>query len=134
VSRFFGRPKGQRVNSAGETLVDPADKMLIAQMREAGEKLSSQTRETTHYLTFDSQGAARQAAKLAAAQGFVAEVAAPRDGVDNWAVHAIHTILVGEDTISSARRVLAEIAEQTGGVYDGWDTYSDAAIAKIGHN
>ncbi len=134
MSKVFGRFKGQRVNPDSETLVDPADKMLIAHMRAGGEKLSSQARETTHYLNFDSQSAARQAAELAAAQGFAAEVAGPGDGVDHWAVHAIHTILVGEDSISSARRVLTEIAEQAGGVYDGWDTYSDAAIAKMRHN
>ena len=112
--------------------VDPDDRELIRLMLDGGEKLASRARETTHYLHFDDDGAARTAAEDAHGAGYDVEIVAPGDGIEDWQVRASHTILVEERVITDARRTLTAIASDAGGRYDGWDTYADEALDEMG--
>lgn len=119
---FFGRLKRRNVH--------PGDRQLIQHLLNAGEQLTSRPRETTHYLLFNDEAAARRAASEATGEGFRTEVTVPGDGINRWRALAFHTILVNEDTISAARGTLTTVAERAGGEYDGWDTFADAALDK----
>jgi regulator of RNase E activity RraB len=111
--------------------VDPDDRELIRLMLQAGEKLASRPRETTHYLHFQDETAARRARLGAQAAGFEVELVAPGDGIVDWQLRASHTIIVDEPSITAARRALTPVAEQAGGRYDGWDTYADDALDQM---
>src|ERR1041384_5792547 len=83
-----------------------------------------------HYLYFAAKSAAVEAAAVLRALGFQIEergdcAAAGQcrlgaDGV-NWLVLARHTIVPSEGTISSARRVMEDLARKHNGEYDGWE-------------
>ena len=111
--------------------VNPGDRELIRHMLRAGEKLGTRSRETTHYLHFHDERAARRGAEGAKAAGYVVEVVPPGDGIIDWQVRASHTILVDEPTITDARATLTTVAANAQGRYDGWDTYADAALDKM---
>lgn len=113
------------------TDVHPGDRQLIGHMRQAGQRLATRERETTHYLHFTSDADAQRAATDARAGGFDVEVEAPGDGLVDWQVRARHTILVEEGTITAARRTLTRIAESAGGHYDGWDAFADEALDRM---
>ena len=119
---FLDRFRGSDVN--------PGDRELIQHMLRAGQELNTRPRETTHYLHFNEPEAAQEAAEGAAAAGYDAEVVGP-DGLVDWQVRARHTITVNEEAITAARRRLTAVAEEAGGVYDGWDTYSGEALDQM---
>jgi Regulator of ribonuclease activity B len=111
--------------------VDSGDRELIRLMLDEGEQLGTRPRETTHYLHFESARAADEAVTQARAAGFMVEVGGPDEGRDDWQVRASHTIIVNESTITTARRRLTGVALDAGGLYDGWDTYSDEALDEM---
>jgi regulator of RNase E activity RraB len=107
------------------------DRDLIKHMLDDGQQLATRPRETTHYLHFATHDAALGAADKAQALGFDIDIEGPEGRRDFWQVLAKHTILVTEETITTARRTLTPVAEAAGGVYDGWDTYADEALDQM---
>jgi hypothetical protein len=116
----------------GHAEVDSGDRDLIRLMLDEGEQLGTRPRETTHYLHFETAEAADEAASPARAAGFTIEIGGPDEGREDWQVRASHTIIVSERTITAARGILTEVAQDAGGLYDGWDTYADAALDEMG--
>jgi regulator of RNase E activity RraB len=108
--------------------VDPGDKMVLTHMRKDGQQLDRIPRETEHHLYFDTEASANAAAANAQSLGFATSVDAPGGG-GSWLLNARHTILLGEATITPARKLLTDLADSLGGEYDGWDAFSDQAIA-----
>jgi Regulator of ribonuclease activity B len=117
---FFNRFKGRDVNAG--------DRDLIRRMLSGGEKLATRPRETTHYLHFVDETAARRGAEGASRAGYIVELVPPGVGITDWQVEARHTILVDETAITDARGTLTAVAEGANGRYGGWDTYADAAL------
>jgi regulator of RNase E activity RraB len=105
--------------------LDPGDKIVIDQMRRAGQKLDSVPRPTEHHLLFESEATATAAARAARDLGYAVTVDHEEA---EWEVSATHTIIVNEKAITAARRQLTGVAEQNGGDYDGWDALSDSAV------
>jgi hypothetical protein len=110
------------------------DRDLIDLMLDAGEKLATRPRETTHYLHFASKPAAVEVADAARSLGFQVDVEGPEAGRNDFQVQARHTILVTIEAITAARLALTPVAESAGGVYDGWDTYADDALEAMRPN
>jgi hypothetical protein len=73
-----------------------------------------------HYVYLPSKdGAAELTARLHS-QGFSTEDRRGADGI-NWLVLAKHEIVPSEESITSARKLMEELADVAGGVYDGWE-------------
>jgi Regulator of ribonuclease activity B len=97
-----------------------AERALIRHMRESGTDLTHPKR-TTHYLYFQNEDSATQAAAILSERGFTVEVRPPFEKKPDWSVIASHDLILSEESIGLTRSSMESVAAQFNGEYDGWE-------------
>jgi hypothetical protein len=102
------------------------DEAVIEQLEGMGADLS-RPRDTRFYLYTRDESGAMAAAHALEEQGFSLEVgnAAEEDVEYPFLVLASRDMVVSRESISEARAGFEGLAEQHGGVYDGWEAAAD---------
>lgn len=109
-----------RLRPKSAVAFEDGDDATLDALREAGADLSLET-ETRFYLYFPTEGSARQAARVATTEGYVALVQAPLEGYANWLCLLTRTLVPSSVEIKAARARLEELATSLHGEFDGWE-------------
>ena len=97
----------------------PDDAQLLQIIRDAGTDMG-RPREIGHFLFFDSEEQARDAAA-----DVPSEYATEVYETERWVLHASHTVILDEGYLAAARPWWEEFARQHDTEYDGWDADPD---------
>jgi len=104
--------------------LDPAagiDENVLASLVDAGADLS-QTRRIAHFLYLPDEEAATAASAALGAMTFTPIVWTPTDDEPEWTVVAeMHDTAVTAESIAHDDEMFADLADQHGGRYDGWE-------------
>jgi hypothetical protein len=96
------------------------DGLVLAQLAHAGADLTK-ARHVLHFLYFPDGASAQRAAAELDDAGYETSVAPPDEGVEQWALRAEATRVVGPDTVGAFRAHFERVAAEHGGEYDGWE-------------
>ena len=94
------------------------DQAALDQLSEVSDR--GQTHTILHYLYFPRKKAAKKVAQQLRLEGFATEDRLGADGI-NWLVLARHDIVPSDEAMATAREKMEQLAEGSGGEYDGWE-------------
>ncbi len=97
-----------------------ADKLALRQLETRGADLSL-PRHVIHFLLFEDESAAREAATAIDARSWTTRVDAPTADIEEWSVRVDGHRIVGADTVAAFRAQFEQIAGTHNGEYDGWE-------------
>jgi Regulator of ribonuclease activity B len=106
----------------GKPPSDPAqvDQIVIRQLRSLGADLSL-PRHVRHFLYFEAQSSAQQAAEEIERADYSATVSPPSAEIPVWTVVAEGFRVIGPDTVAGFRAWFEHVATEHHGEYDGWE-------------
>lgn len=94
------------------------DQVALDQLSKVSDR--SQTHTILHYLYFPKKDAAKKVAQQLRTDGFEIEDRLGADGI-NWLVLASHNIVPSDEALTTARELMEQLADSSGGEYDGWE-------------
>ncbi len=97
-----------------------ADRIALRQLEALGADLTK-PRHVIHFLYFETEHPARQAATVIEQAGYSAKVLQPDERFKEWRVHADSTRVLSETTVDGFRSWFDHVADAHGGEYDGWE-------------
>ena len=97
-----------------------ADRRALRQLETLGADLTK-PRHVIHFVYFEDEGSARQAAEEIERAGYATTLVAPDDRFREWRVHADGTRVMSPTTVEGFRSWFEHIAAEHGGEYDGWE-------------
>ena len=97
-----------------------ADALALRQLASRGANLTK-PRHVIHFLFFETEYDAGEAAAAIRGTSWNAHVEPPDDGRTEWTVRADDHRIVSIDTVATYRSWFEQIATQHGGEYDGWE-------------
>lgn len=96
------------------------DQISLRQLRALGADLE-RPRHVLHFLYFDGERDAREAADAVRAAGYEATALPPDGRIEQWCVRAETTRVVNESTVQAFRAWFELVASDHAGEYDGWE-------------
>jgi hypothetical protein len=96
------------------------DQHVVKQLRSIGADLS-RPRNVRHFVYFQDEAQAREAAKQIEKTDYTATVTSPSDQVPYWTVRAEGNRVISEATVPGFRAWFEQVAAEYGGEYDGWE-------------
>jgi hypothetical protein len=101
---------------------DPAelDKLSLKHLEKLGADLAL-PRHIIHFIYFEHEDDARQAAEEVPATGWDATVESPSETMTQWVLRAEATRVVDGHTVPSYRAWFEQVAAHRNGEYDGWE-------------
>jgi hypothetical protein len=97
-----------------------ADRIALKQLEKLGADLTK-PRHVIHFVYFEAEQPAREAATTIEQAGYSTNVVAPDERYKEWRVHADSTRVISETTVDGFRSWFEHIASVHGGEYDGWE-------------
>lgn len=101
---------------------DPAelDKLSLKHLEKLGADLA-RPRHVIHFIYFDQEADAQQAADEVPGAGWDATVESPNETTTQWVLRAEATRVVDATTVPSYRAWFEQVAGHCNGEYDGWE-------------
>lgn len=116
--RFLGRFR--KAPPSGPEL----DQVILAQLLGRGADLT-RPRHVLHFLYFETEHAAGEAAETVRAAGYDATVVPPDEGTGQWSLRAEGSRVVDFSTVPAFRAFFERVGEANEGEYDGWEAAAE---------
>lgn len=100
--------------------VSAEDREVLDGLVDAGADLD-ESREVRHYLYFDGEAPARDAASRAERAGWATTVNEPSSDIPQWAVEAVREATLTPEFVEESTDFFEGLADVPGGDYDGWE-------------
>ena len=101
---------------------EETDQLTVRRLEGAGANLAK-PRHIVHFLNFDNEASAREAAAAAERGGYETTVAEPEEDTTEWTVRAEASRVVDPITVVAYRSWFEQLATAHRGEYEGWEAW-----------